>query len=183
MHNYKILYIFFLSFVFLGQSVTCQKIEAAYSVWDNQFDEWNIHVNEELYVHAIRQFGANTYSRWNLVYEDDEGLHRGFMQSKRAEDFNYFDFYIGNEQLMITTVYANNPTIWKIQHYDKTLIIQNRGPFEWSKRSSREFEWNMYQVNEGFIHDWYIDDNSQDEITFEMRVAATLIVLETVAFM
>ncbi len=84
--------------------------------------------------------------------------------------------------LSITTIYRDDPTVWKIQHDEKTLIIQNKIPFVWEKRHTRDFEWIMYAVNEGYIQDWYIDDDSQDEITFEMRVAATLIVLETMAF-
>ncbi len=77
----------------------CQKIEAAYSEWDNQFDEWKIHVNEDVYILAIKQYGANTYNRWNLSYENGEEFTRGYIQNKRAQDFNYFDFFLGDEEL------------------------------------------------------------------------------------
>ena len=160
-----------------------QTIEAAYSEWDNHLDEWKIHVNEDLYVEAIRQSGTNPYGRWNLIYEQEDRLDRGYIQMKWAADFNYFDFFLGGEQLSISTIYRNDPTVWKIQHGEQTLIIENKNVFEWGKRSSRNFDWVMYQVDEREVQNWYIDDNSQDELTFEMRVAATLIVIETFAFL
>ncbi len=179
----RIKFIFVAFLLIIGHlNVHSQKIEAAYSEWDDQFDEWKIHVNEEIYVIAIKQYGNNTFSRWNLTYENEDEFTRGYMQLKWAEDFNYFDFFLGQEQLSITTIYRNDPTVWKISHGDQTLVIQQKNQFEWSKRSRRDFEWVMYEVNNGFIHDWYIDDSSTDEISFEMRVAATLIIIEKMAF-
>lgn len=176
------LYIFLLLFITNCHSAFCQKIEAAYSEWDYQFDEWKFHVNEDIYVLAIKQYGANTYNKWDLSYENEDLFLRGYMQSKWAEDFNYFDFFLGDEQLQITTIYRDDPSVWKIQHGDQTLVIQFKNQFEWGKRHQRDFDWIMYEVVKGQIHDWYIDDYSQDEISFEMRVAATLIVIETMAF-
>jgi len=176
---------FLLIFFFLAGSLSfgvSQKIEAAYSEWDNQLDEWKIHVNEDVYVLAIKQFGSNPFGRWNLTYENDEEYTRGYVQMKWAENFNFIDFYLGNEQLSISTIYRNDPTVWKIMHEDKTLIIERKNQFEWGKRSTRDFEWIMYEVNEGQVQDWYIDDYSQDELTFEMRVAATLVIIESMAF-
>ncbi len=163
---------------FIGHA---QKIEAAYSEWDNQLDEWKIHVNEEEYVLAIKQFGTNPYNRWNLTYEGEESTW-GHMQTKWSADFNYIEFFLGNEQINITTVYPNDPTVWRITHGETSMVIQRQTPFEWRIRNKKDFDWIMYEVEEGVLHDWYIDDYSGDDITFEMRVAAVLIVLESMLY-
>ncbi len=178
----------FLFFLFGWSSIStleAQVIEAAYSEWDDQFEEYKIHINEEEYVEAIRQFGSNPYRRWNLRFENlDGGYYSGYMQLKREGDINYWDFNFDNEFLSIETIYRNDVFTWRIRQGELsfTFSAQDRFGYVWEDRFMKEFDWLMYQVEEGDIRDWYIDDDSDDALSFPMRIAAVLIILEINAF-
>lgn len=169
----------------MGPIANGQVLEAAYSEWDNQFDEYKVHINEEEYVDALRQFGANPYRRWNFRFENLEGdFFTGFMQVKRVGDINYWDFNFDNEFLSIQTIYRNDIFTWKIVHNQKSFTIRAEDHFGqvWEDRNERKFEWSMYQTEEGDIRSWYIDDNSEEELSFPMRLAAAMIIIEINAF-
>ena len=158
-----------------------QVLEAAYCEWDDQFDEWKLHVNEDEYVMAVRQFGANEYRRWSLKFENVEGEYfTGFMQLKRAGDINYWDFEFDNEHLSISTIYRNDIFVWKVQHDEQSFsfVAKDRFGYEWEDRYEKNFDWKMYQVQEGDLRNWYIDDLSEEELNLPMRLAAAMVIIE-----
>ena len=167
---------------FIGDA---QTFEAAYSAWDDQFEEFKIHINEDEFVEAIRQFGRNPFRRWNFRFENLEGdFYTGYMQLKREGDINYWDLVFDNEHLYITTIYANDVFTWKVVHDDKqfTFTAEDRFGLAWEDRFVKEFDWNMYQEQEGELASWYIDDTSEENMTMPMRLAAIMVVLELSAF-
>ena len=176
-----------IAFLTVGFSIDlkAQVLEAVYSEWDDQFEEFKLHINEEEYVEAIRQFGRNPYRRWNFKFENLDGDYfTGFMQLKREGDVNYWDFHFDNELLIIETIYRNDIFTWRITHGDKsfTFTAKDRFGFAWEDRFVKEFDWTMYQVEEGDIRDWYIDDYSVEYLSFPMRIAASMIIIEMSAF-
>lgn len=169
-----------LLIVFL-QFSTAQHIVAAFSSFENQFDEWELYFNETDYMILTRQFGKNEARRWQFRYADSTEVETyGFVQLKWIDDLNYWDISFGNEHLHMRTVYGNQYHSYRIVHGDKSLVIeaQDNFNFRWKDRYYKDFDWEMYRVYEDDINSWYIDDSSTNELTFPMRIAAIVLVLE-----
>lgn len=179
----RILITFLLMIVYLTSH--SQVLEAAYSEWDDQFDEWKLHINAEEFVLSKRQFGRNTFRRWNVEYETLEGeLFTGYMQLNRAEDLNYWELRFNNELIIVTTIHRDDYFLWRVKQGDKSFDFQadDRFGFSWKDRFEKNFDWSMYQVEEGDFRDWYIDDTSEGLITFPMRIAAAMVILDLSSF-
>jgi len=177
----RVVILFTCCYIMTPTLLFSQTLEAAYSAMDFQFDEFRVHINQEEYVEAIKQFGSNPYRRWNFRFENLDGeYYSGYMQQKWEGDVNYWDLQFDNEWLSITTVYSNDVFTWKITHDDRYFIIQAKDRFgtEWEDRAEKDFDWTMYQVEEGELRDWYIDENAEGNLSFPMRLAAIMIVLE-----
>ncbi len=177
--------IFILASAFGQSSIQAQILEAAYCEWDDQFDEWKLAINEDEYVFAVRQFGQNPYRRWNLEFVDlNEGEVRGFMQLKRDGDINYWDFFFGDEQISISTIYRGDIFLWKISDGEKSFSFSASDQFgtEWIDRYEKDIDWTMYQVQEGDVRDWYIDEATGSNLSFAFRIAASLLIIELMAF-
>lgn len=181
----SILAICFISSFAYSTELQGQKLEAAYCEWDDQFDEWKLAINEDEYVMAVRQFGRNPFRRWNLEYIglDDQEI-RGFMQLKREGDINYWDFYFGDERITLTTIYRGDVFLWKITDGEQSFSFSASNQFgtKWVDRFEKGIDWTMYQVEEGDIRDWYIDESSGSNLTFPIRIAASLIIVEIMTF-
>lgn len=177
---------FYLSICLLvGIQLNAQVLESAFSEFDDVLDEWKIHINQEEYVEAIRQFGRNPYNRWNISFEDREGqIHRGHLQRKWDNDVNQWDFVFDNEHLSLSTIYRNDIFTWTVKHDNKTFTFtaKDRFGYEWEDRFHKSFEWKMFQVDEGLVQEWYIDDTSTDELSYSMRIASALLIIELSCF-
>lgn len=175
----------FITLIPFVPELQAQVIEAAYCEWDDQFDEWKLAVNEDEYVFAVRQFGRNPYRRWNLEYIglDDQEI-RGFMQLKREGDVNYWDFHFGDEKINLTTIYRGDIFLWKATDGENTFSFTASDQFgtKWIDRYEKKIDWTMYQVEEGDVRDWYIDESPDNNLTFALRIAASLVIVEMMVF-
>jgi len=162
-----------------------QVLESAFSEFDNVLDEWKIHINQDEFVEAIRQFGVNPYRRWNIRFEDVEGnIHHASLQRKWDNNPNQWDFTFDNEHLSLNTIYRNDLFTWIVKHDDKnfTFTAKDRFGYEWEDRFQKGYNWEMYQVEKGLVQDWYIDDTATDELSFPMRIASALLIIEITCF-
>lgn len=178
---------YFIVFLILScySFLPAQTLEAAYSEWDDQFDEWRLHLNAEEFVLARRQFGQNSYRRWNIEYETpDEELFTGFIQLNRADDINYWELKFNNELIIVTTIHRDDIFLWRVKYNDITFDFQaeDRFGFSWKDRYEKEFDWNMFMPVEGDFRDWYIDDNAGDALTLPMRIAAAMVVIDLTCY-
>lgn len=181
----RLLFVALLLVISGGYQANAQIIEAAYCEWDDQFDEWKLAINAEEYVFAVRQFGQNPYRRWNLEYIGlDDTEIRGFMQLKREGDVNYWDLYFGEEQISITTIYRGDIFLWKVDNGEQTFSFAAADQFgtSWSDRYEKNIDWTMYQVEQGDVRDWYIDEEAGSQLTFPLRIAASMIIVEMMTF-
>lgn len=181
MHTKFVLLISFL--LQFPMSSTGQKFEAAFSHMDDAFYNWNIHISETDIVHSYKREGLNPYSKWELSLLVDDTKLNGYFEQKRKDDIAYWDFNWNNEWLSVEQIYANDIRQWRIRHGDKIMTIQTKDQGQsWENRNQKSYTWKMYMVKEDDFRDWYIDDNSTDQITTGMRLAAIQIIIEMVVF-
>lgn len=176
-------YIIILIVLCFGNTLSAQIINSAFSVFDTQLDEWKIHIDEESYVEARRLMGSNKYHKWDLSYDNEEGeTLSGHIELKWPEDYSYWDVFWNNERVSIEMIYFNDFGAWRIRHNDKTFTIRATSNLmnEWKSRFGNTY--NMYQVDEFDLRDWYIDDETEDELTFPMRIAIAALIIELKCF-
>lgn len=160
-----------------------QVLNSAFSVFDTQLDEWKIHINEESYIDARRQMGSNPYNRWEFSFDTEDGeTLSGHMELKWPENFSYWDVFWDNERVSIEMIYFNDFQAWRIRHNDRTFTIRATSNLmnEWQGRFGKNY--TMYQVDEFDLRDWYIDDETEEELTLPMRIAIAALVIELRCF-
>lgn len=178
----KIQYILLLVVCFTAQ-LHAQTLNSAFSIFDSQLDEWKIHIDEELYIEARRQMGSNPYHKWELSYDNEEGeTLSGHLELKWPDNFSYWDGFWNNERISIEMIHFNDLSSWRIRHNDKTFTIRATTNMmnEWQSRFGDKYR--MYQVDEFDLRDWYIDDETEEELTFPMRIAIATLLIELKCF-
>jgi len=146
------------------------------SKWSDEFTEWEIFTDDEDVVGELtmRWQLQGDYSEWD--YRIDEEI--GSIKMKWKDDPSQWEIRGYDEIVTAKMLWTNDIREWRITNNDITLTLKTRyGNIldEWMVRGDDYGNFGIFSTWEGDPREWEINDELDEELSLEMRMALVFI--------
>ncbi len=171
--KFKLIF-FFLLFSIATQA---QYITGIGTKWSDEFIEWNIYTEDDEIAGEItmRWQMQLDWSEWDYTIGDESGS----IKMKWKNNPNQWEVSGENELITMRTLFKDDPSEWRITNDSETITLKSRwrNNFnEWQLKHGKYGEFNIISQWEGDPREWIIEDDLDDEISANMKVAIMFIV-------
>lgn len=145
------------------------------SYYDDSFVEWRFYtINEaeeedEGSLKITWQLRQDDWSEWDYRVGDASGTIKMKWKDKPEE----WELRGNNAIVTARTVWPGQFTEWRVSDGNATLTLQSRYSNQWDEwqlRNSNNGNFFMYTAYERDPRDWIIEDELDEEVSFEMKL-------------
>lgn len=173
----------FLWFIFLCVcgNINAQIIEGLSSKWDDSVSEWIIFAFDSATETEIEGTLSmrwpldNDWTIWDIRLQD----YTATIKVKWRQDPNHWELR-GQEIIQIKSVWKDDASNWNIIHDGKQSRFIAKSTFdglEWQIKDDKDGYFGMIMEFQGDIRDWYIQDDTTEDISLDMKMAMMFIPL------
>jgi len=169
MNRLSVLLFCFLTLPIWSEAQWLTGVQTYYS---DDFREWMIYTDEEDVPGELtmRWRSRNDWSEWNYSIGDLSGTIRATFD----DDPSQFEIRGNGVTITARRLFANDFREWRITDNETTLIFKTKwgnNTNEWTLRDEKKGTFEMETEWEADPRDWRIEDELDEEISLQMKVA------------
>lgn len=145
--------------------------------WSDEFTEWAIYTDDE-------EIEGEITMRWQMQMDWTEweykiGDSSGSIRMKWKDNPNQWEISGAEELITARTLWNGDVTQWRITNNSQTITLQSRWSnnlYEWRLKNEKYGAFDVVMNWEGDPREWNVEDDLDEEISLDMKVAILFII-------